>query len=360
MRAARTVSKETIEYVDLPTPVPNPGEAVIRIEHVTLCGTDLHIWEDDYTTELPIIQGHELAGTVVDVAQGVTRVKVGDRVAIDPLRACGECAACRRGKSNVCPDLVVLGCYCDGGLAEEIAWEAERLHVLPKSMPTDIAPLAEPFAIALQAVRRGRAAAGDTVLVLGAGPIGLLASLALSDLGATVIAADTLPDRLALARRFGAQETILVDPAVEFPGPDGAAIIERLTGGEGPDLVIEATGVPISLANAVRTVAAGGRITQVGIAKRDVTFPMHLLPFKEIDIVGSRNSEGLIPECLEIIARHPETVRSLITHRFDFDDLDAAYRTMGDRSIPVGKIAIDIPIAADSDPGVTQAVGALA
>lgn len=343
MLAVRTVSKETLEYADVPEPELSPGQAIVQIEHLTLCGTDLHIWEDDYASELPLIQGHELAGTVVQVAPGTDRVQVGDRVAIDPLISCGECRACRSGRANVCSKLVVFGCYCDGGLVERIAVDTEKLHLIPDGMPTDLAPVAEPTAISLQAVTRGRATADDTVLVIGAGPIGLLATLALKDLGAQVIVADVVADRLAMAREFGATDTITVTPGEAFPGPDGAAIIERLTDGEGPSLVIEATGVPESLENALRTVAAAGRVVQVGISVRPTGFPLNLLAFKEVDLLGSRNSTGLIPDALKLISRHPDTVRSLVTHRFPVSDLGTAFETMRDRTQRVGKILIDMP-----------------
>ena len=346
MLAVRTIAAETLEYADVPQPKLVPGSALVRIEHVTLCGTDLHIWEDDYTSELPLIQGHELAGTVIDVAPDVDRVTIDDRVAIDPLISCGECRACRAGRGNVCPRLTVFGCYSDGGLVEVLRVDAPKLHRIPAGVPTDLGAIAEPTAIALQAVARGRATAEDTALVLGVGPIGLLATLALHDLGARVVAADTDADRLELAREFGADDTILVAPDEAFPGATGAAALHRLSGDDGPSLVIEATGVPASLENGLRVVAAGGRVVQVGISTRPTGFPLNLLAFKEVDLLGSRNSTGLIPDALQLIGRHPDRVRNLITHRFPAEQLDLAFHTMRDRSQRVGKILIDMPTGA--------------
>lgn len=358
MLAVRTVSKETLEYADIPVPSAAEGQAIVQIEHLTLCGTDLHIWEDDYTSELPLIQGHELAGTVVEVAPGTAGVQVGDRVAVDPLISCGECRACLADRANVCPNLVVFGCYCDGGLVERIAVDAEKLHRIPDTLPTDLAACAEPTSISMQAVTRGRATDEDTVLVIGAGPIGLLATLALHDLGATVIVADIAADRLALAQSFGATDTILVDPGATFPGPAGEEVLARLTGEEGPSLVIEATGVPVSLENALRTVAAAGRVVQVGISTRPTGFPLHLLPFKEVDLMGSRNSTGLIPQSLDLINRHQEVVRSLLTHRFPVSELQQAFETMRDPHETVGKILIDMPAGAANTAGAGSAASA--
>lgn len=347
MLAVRTVAAQTLEYIDVPRPVAGPGEALVRIDHVALCGTDLHIHEDDYASELPLIQGHELAGTVVEIGDGgeapaARGPAVGDRVVVDPLIPCGTCTACRTGHGNVCSRLVVIGCYADGGLTEYLAVGANRLHRIPDGMSTDLGAVAEPASIALQAVARGRAAAGETVLVLGVGPIGLLATLALRDLGATVVAADTVPDRLELARGVGAHHTLLIDPAGPFPA-DELAVALGDAAPDGPPLVIEATGVTASLTNALDVVAPAGRVVEVGISGRPTGFPLSALPFKEVDLLGSRNSQSRLPEALALIARHEDAVRGLITHRFGVRDLAEAFATMRDTSRRVGKILIDMP-----------------
>lgn len=338
MLAVRTTAAHRLEYPQVPRPRPAEGEALIRVEHVSLCGTDLHIYEDDYTSELPLIQGHEIVGTVVQAGPGVS---VGERVCVDPLIACGACEACRSGRENVCRGLAVLGCYCDGGLVEYLAVDARRLHRVPEALDPELGALAEPTGIALQAVTRGRAVAGESVLVLGSGPIGLLATLALTDLGATVIAADTVPSRLELAARFGAARTLLIDPPAPFPAERLAEALAA-TAPAGPQLVIEATGVPSSLRSALEVVAPAGRVVQVGISARPTDFPLNLIPFKEIDLLGSRNTGGLIPQALELISRHPDTVYGLITHRFGVRELADAFATMQDPSQPVGKILIDL------------------
>lgn len=343
MFAVRTISAQTLRTEDIPAPTAGPGQALVRVHHATLCGTDLHIFEDDYTTQLPLIQGHELSAVVESLGEGVGTLAVGDRVAIDPLSSCGECAACLQGRGNVCPHLAVLGCYGDGGFVEFLAVDAERLHLVPDELPLELAAVAEPTAISLEAVTRGRATAGETALVLGAGPIGLLATLAMRDLGLTVIAADTVPDRLDLARDFGAQHTLLIDPTRPFPADELQALLDRAGSPDGPPLVIEATGVPSSLTNALHAVAPAGRVVQVGISTRPTDFPLHLLAFKEVDLLGSRNSQGLIPQALELIGRHQGTVRSLLTHRFGLENLAEAFAALRSPQEKVGKILIDLP-----------------
>jgi len=346
MRAARTVAKETIEFEELPSPTAGEGEALVRVQHVTLCGTDLHIWEDDYATELPIIQGHEFVGRIESIgARSDTDWKVGDVVAVSPMIYCGTCYACRSGRYNACRDMSVYGCYEDGGLVEQMVIPLSRLRRIPDGVPVDIASLCEPTSIAMQAVRRGRPVAGERALVLGCGPIGLLATLCLTDLGVEVIAADTVPDRTIFAKRFGALETLLVDPGAAFPSTEQQQLLDSFTDGDGPSLVIEATGMPDSLLNALHVVANAGRVVTAGISVRAATLPMNLLPTKELDLLGSRNSLDLIDDSLRLIGRHVDTVSSLVTHRFGFEDLSSAFETLRSCDEFVGKVAIDLPEA---------------
>lgn len=353
MLTARTIAKETISYEDVAEPALEDGHALVRVHHVALCGTDLHIWEDDYPTDLPIIQGHEFSGVVEAIGENAGSIRAGDRVAVSPMTYCGRCQPCKLGRPNVCRSIGCIGCYSDGALVELLSVPVEKLCLVPEDLPLEIAAMGEPASIAMQAVNRGRPAAGETALVLGSGPIGLLATLYLTDLGVQVIAADTEPDRLELATTFGAVDTHLVDPFGTFPDADQSARLDALTEGNGPILVIEATGVPSSLENAIQLVASAGRIVQVGISPRAVTFSLKDIPFKEIDIMGSRNSLNLIPDGLALLARHPSQARTLLTHRFGFRDLPKAYALMGNRTEKVGKIVIDMPAARAADEAIS-------
>lgn len=358
MLAARTVAKETIEFCEVPAPLPSPDHALIRVHHLTLCGTDLHIWQDDYTAELPLIQGHEFSGIVESIGANAAGIAVGDAVAVSPMSYCGSCRACQLGRYNVCESISCLGCYEDGALLELISVPVERLCPLPDGMPLDLAALGEPTSIAMQAVNRGRPVAGDTALVLGTGPIGLLAILYLSGLGIDVIGVDLDPGRLALARDFGAVRTLQITEGSSFPDAEQARVLAELTDGSGPSLLIEATGVPASLATAVELAASAGRIVQVGISDRPVTLPLKAIPFKELDILGSRNSLNLIPEALLLLDAHREQANALITHRFDFAELDAAFAALADRSRGVGKALINMPAALSGAAAIKTSAGA--
>lgn len=359
--AAVTTSRRTIEYRSIAAPVPAPGTAVIRMASVTLCGTDAHIWDDDYATELPIIQGHEAAGTIValdpsdtgsDTGSRTGGWAVGDRVAISPMFYCGQCHACSIGRVNACRHMSVYGCYEDGSLVTEQAVPLEKLYRVPDGLELSLAPMSEPASIAMQAVNRGRAQAGEKVLVSGAGPIGLLATVYLKDLGCDVTVSDMNPSRLALATALGADRTFTVTPG-DFPTAAQRTELDQLTRGDGPSLVIDATGAPASVATGVDLVATAGRVVCVGISDAELRLTLRTLPVKEIDLLGSRNSQNLIGQALELLDRHQDSIGALLTHRFAFEDLDAAFETLVDPTAGVGKIAIDFP-AEDPTEGDTR------
>lgn len=342
--AAVTVSRREVEFRAVPRPVATPGHAVVRMHTVTLCGTDLHIWDDDYATDLPIIQGHEASGIVADLAaeEADADWSVGDRVAITPMFSCGECYACLIGRVNACRHMTVYGCYEDGSLVTEQLVPLDHLNRVPDGLDLGLAPLCEPISIAMQAVRRGRAATGEHVLVSGAGPIGLLATVVLKDIGCDVTVADLSESRLALARSVGADHTVAI-PREPVPTRELHAALLARTRDDGPSLVIDATGAPSSLLTSVDIVATAGRVVAVGISDAELRMSMRTLPVKEIDLLGSRNSQNLIGECLELLDRHQGTLAPLLTHRFAFADLPAAFATMAAPAADVGKIAIDFP-----------------
>jgi len=335
MIVARTIETEKTVLVTEPEPTLEPGRAIVRVHDVALCGTDLHIWDRSYPADLPVVQGHEFSGVVeaIDPANPAG-LRPGDKVTVNPSITCGGCYACRHGRFNTCVKMRVIGCYEDGGMAELISVAIDKLCPVPANLSLEVAALGEPMSIAMQAVNRGRPVAGETALVLGCGPIGVLATLYLTELGVDVVAADIDPNRAASATLFGAVQTMVVPTDGPFTGPD-----------EEVSLVIEATGVPSSMVNAIHLVSHAGRIVQVGISQRDIPVPIKELTFKELDILGSRNSLALIPQGLELLARHEKAARSLITHRFAVADVNAAYELMRDRTEYVGKVVVQLPAA---------------
>jgi L-gulonate 5-dehydrogenase len=338
MRAAVTVEPELMRIADVPDPAPSAGEAIVRIERVGLCGSDYHFFlgEHPYAT-YPLTQGHELAGVVEfldDAYDGP--VGVGDRVAIEPLLPCGSCFACRRGRYNCCASLRVIGAHVPGGLCERFAVPATALHPVGDLDP-ELAALCEPVSIGLQAVTRSRVREGESLVVLGAGPIGQAVTLSAHDRGARVLVTDRIPARLEIAMRLGA------DVTVDSSAGDLARRVSEWTDGEGPAVVIDATGVPELIRLGVDLVAPSGVLVIVGISHHEVSIPVIEFSRKELDVLGSRNNAGLFPDAVDLVARSQERVRNLITHTYPLEETPEAIRFAIDHPEEVEKVIVCVP-----------------
>jgi 2-desacetyl-2-hydroxyethyl bacteriochlorophyllide A dehydrogenase len=297
MKALVFDGPEQMHIGERQTPRPGPGEVQVRVGATGICAGDLYIYKGSNPyARYPVVGGHEIAGEVAEVGAGVSGLAPGQRVVVEPFVGCGRCYPCRIGKRNSCMTLTVIGVHCDGGFAEYVVAPAENIHRVPDGMSMVWASFAEPLAIGVQASRRGQIQAGEEVLVLGAGPIGLALIEVLRAYGAQVLIADLAPERLATAATLGA-ETL---PA----GPDLPAAIAARTGGEGLPVVIEATGSTRAMAQAVDLVASGGRIVILGLAKQGEPVSLPALDFtrKEMTVLGSRASVNCFPEALRLLA----------------------------------------------------------
>ncbi|MBI2298556.1 MAG: alcohol dehydrogenase catalytic domain-containing protein [Armatimonadetes bacterium] len=317
MIGARLTAPGRLEIVDLPPVEPAPGDALVRLHTAGICGTDLHSFHGrNPLLSLPRVLGHELAGTV---AGGDTDLPPGTPVVIDPRLTCGACRPCRIGRSNCCEAMRVLGVHVDGGFRGEIAVPTERLHVLPAGVSLELGALVEPLSIGANAVLRGGVTAGDTVLVQGAGAIGLAALLLARAAGAWVVSSDPIPARRELALRLGAGAA--VDPHAE---DEGARVLE-LTGGEGAAVVIEATGRVDVLRRALDHVAAAGVVVTLLISPEALSLPVtEYLVKKELDLRGSRLNRDLFPRVIELLANGVIDPSPMITQRYPLADAPAA------------------------------------
>ena len=278
-------------------PQPGPGEVLVSVGATGICAGDMYFYlgKNPYAI-YPQIAGHEIAGVVTGVGSGVTGLELGTPVVVEPFIGCGTCYPCRIGKSNCCANLQIIGIHKPGGFAEYLTAPAENIHLIPPGLSLPFASFAEPVAIGVQACRRGNVSAGDYVLILGAGPIGLALLEVAKARGAHVVATDVLPDRLETAAKLGA-ETVPANEELT------QTILDR-TNGEGAPVVIEATGNPKVMEQTVELVAAGGRIVIVGLVKQgtNVTFPGLDFTRKEMTVVGSRASVNCFPESLQLLA----------------------------------------------------------
>jgi threonine dehydrogenase-like Zn-dependent dehydrogenase len=322
MRAAVTRARGLIEVGEVGEPgQPGPGQVLVRPEAVGLCGSDFHYFTgdigtiDDPATLYPRIQGHEAAATIVSVGSDCSpELATGMRVALWPVSSCGHCAACRIGCANACARISLIGIHADGALQEQLVLPASQVFPVGDLDPA-LAALIEPVSIAVRAVVRGRVAPGDRVVVLGAGPIGQALALAANDRGAAVLLLDTLSSRLACGPAMGAEVM-----QVARDDHDLVAGAREWSGAEGPEVVIEATGVPDLVQTAVELVAQAGRVLVVGLSRDPAPIRVGALPLKEIDVLGvSCCGSDEFAKAVDLVGRRRAAVAGLVTHEFGLE-----------------------------------------
>lgn len=335
MRVAVTTAPGVMQVQQADPPTRDQGEALIQIGAVGLCGSDFHLFTGDHPyATFPQVQGHEMVGRVTEFGPDYRgSIPLGAMVAIEPFFPCGHCFPCRRGKPNCCTTLKVMGAHVPGGLREFLTVPVAHLHPVA-DLPLLTAILVEPMTIGLQCIVRADVRAGDTVAVIGAGPIGLAAALGAIDRGARVLVADRLANRLQRAGELGAEA--VVDTSTESL----AAAVDQFTDGDGAAVVVEATGVPALITAALDAAAYSGSVVIVGISAQDVSIPVGLFSRKEINVLGSRNNTGLFPEAIELVRRHAERLKPLVTHTFPLDRAPEAIKFAMDHPQDVEKVVI--------------------
>lgn len=308
-----------------PIPAPGPGEVLVKLEYVGICGSDLHYYETGQiagkTVELPFVLGHEPGGVVAELGEGVTHLKVGDRVALEPGKTCGQCEYCRTGRYNLCPDVIFFATPPVQGVFQEyVAHEAALCFKLPDNVSTMEGALVEPLAIGFYAATTGQAEIGQTVVVTGAGCIGLVSLMALRAMGVSrVIVTDVLDNRLEKAAEVGAFATI------NAARQDVAAEVMRLTGGKGCDLVIETSGNEKSAGQAVEMVKKGANIVLVGYSPTNyMNLPISLALDKEIDFKTIFRYRHIYPMAIDALASGAVDLKPIITNVFPLSDIQNA------------------------------------
>lgn len=331
MRAAIFDSPFAMRMAEAPKPEPGPGEALVRVKAAGLCAGDLYIYtgKNPYVS-YPRIGCHEISGTVAGYGPDTGGPAPGSRVVIDPFIGCGHCYPCRIGRRNCCANLTIIGVHREGGFAEFVTAPVSNLVAVPEGLSDFEAAFAEPVAIGVQGCRRGMVSADDSVLVLGAGPIGLAIVEVARARGAGVYATDLSQERLAIAAELGAT-----------PVEGGEGLLRRvlqITRGEGMPVVMEATGAVPAMQQTVDLVAAGGRIVILGLVRQGVgiTFPGLDFTRKEVTILGSRASVDCFPEALELIAsgkiHYPK-----IASRFALSEAPAVFEKLAENPMALHK-----------------------
>jgi threonine dehydrogenase-like Zn-dependent dehydrogenase len=325
---------------DGPVPKPAPGEALVRVHRIGVCGTDLHAFAGQQPFfSYPRILGHELGVEVVDPGSDPHGLHAGDRCSVEPYLNCGRCIACRRGKPNCCAELKVLGVHTDGGMRPLFAVPARKLHPSAK-LDYDQLALVETLGIGAHAVERADPRPDDFVLVIGAGPIGLSVIQFVQVRGAKLVVMDVSEHRLEFCRRqLGVAHTLA-------GGPDAAIRLRALGGGDLPTVVIDATGNPKSMAGTFDLPAPGGRIVFVGLFQGDVTFNDPNFHRRELTLLASRNA---LPDTFRDIIALIEAGRidttPWITHRFALADTPREFPALAGNPAVI-KAVIAVPPAA--------------
>ncbi len=313
---------EMARIADAPEPQsPRSGEVLVQVHRAGVCGTDLHAFRGRQPFfSYPRVLGHELGVEVVEIGPNVGNLRIGDKCAVEPYLNCGECIACRRGKGNCCTSMRVLGVHVDGGMCPFLLLPAAKLHV-SNALSLDQLALIETLGIGAHAVARAGVEAGETALVIGAGPIGFATLQSLQLAGATPVLLDINPARLDFARRtFGIQTTF--DARETSP----QTLEESL--GDLPTAVFDATGNPASMNGAFEYVAAGGRLIFVGLHQGEVTFSDSLFHRREMTLLATRNALPADFKRLIALAEEGKLDSSAwITHRATLEEVPAQFET---------------------------------
>ncbi|MBN1836770.1 MAG: alcohol dehydrogenase catalytic domain-containing protein [Spirochaetales bacterium] len=283
MKKLSVTAPNRVVLREIESPTPGPGQVRIRVAYCGICGSDLHAYRGRHPfISLPFDPGHEFSGTVDALGEGVTELRVGDRVVCEPNLVCGECYNCSIGRYNICESLKVMGCQSDGAMGEYFLAPVEKTILLPESLSLRDAALIEPLSVGVHAVGRAEVPFNRNMVILGAGTIGLMVLVSAVKAGAREVTVLDLSDsRLAVARKLGATRVLNAGRA------DLLDELERVRTHEGYDVVFECVGVEQTANRAVEIVRKGGRVVVCGVFGEQIRFNMGLVQDREIEMIGS-------------------------------------------------------------------------
>jgi len=347
MKAGILYGDRDIRVGDATDPEIKPDEVLIKSVFAGICGTDLHIYRGEFhgRVAFPAIQGHEFGGIIQAVGKNVRDYKAGDRVVVDPILSCHSCPACLSGHINACRTLKLIGIDLDGGFGQYVAAPVGHLYPLPDNVPMQFAPMVEMYGLGHHVLSRGHVQPGETVVILGAGKLGLAVLDVLchgANPGLTIIT-DVQPFRLETSRKLGA------DYAINVKQEDPVARVMELTGGVGVDCVIECVGHYHEIAGresplqqAVKIIRTAGRIVTCGLGEQLSPVHFKTLVIKEAEIVASRVTCGEFSRAIRMMSKgilHPEL---LVTEQVAMRDITAAFAKADSEDPTAIKIVLDV------------------
>lgn len=317
-------------------PAPGPGELAIAVAYTGICGTDLHIYHGDMDARVgpAAVIGHEMSGRVAAVGDHVAGWLPGRAVTVLPTRWCGRCAACRRGNHNVCHAMNFLGIDSPGAMQAIWNVPADLVFPLPDSLPLEHAALAEPVAVAVHDVRRAGVGAGDHVVVVGGGPVGMLIAVLCHRRGGRVVLVEPNPFRRAVAERIGIE-------AIDPRGTDAVAVVDGRTAGAGADVAFEVSGSPGGVTTAVDVLAARGRLVMVAIHPQARPVDLHRFFWRELELFGARlYQRDDLAEAIRLLDEGAIPAQQLISRTLPAHAVEAAFAEL-DAGSGVMKVLLD-------------------
>jgi L-gulonate 5-dehydrogenase len=336
LKSIKVIEPFKVEIVEIPKPeIKKDNDVIVKITSGGICGSDMGIW--DGTNSLatyPRIIGHEFGGIVEEIGKGVTQVKIGDKVAVDPVVSCGECYACKIGRHNVCSTLEVMGVHRDGGFSEYIVADEKNIHKFNVDFDESLLSLVEPYTIGVEINNRGQISEGDKVLIMGSGPIGVCAMQVAKRNGAKVMMTDLVRERLEKAKSMGADEivNILEDNLEER--------IAAFTNGEGIPVIIDTVCIPSSFEQSVRLACPAGRVVVIGLKDKPSNITMAEITKKELTIVGSRLNNNCFDEVIAGFEDGSLNPEKLKTKEFNYKDIRQAIAMIEEHPQQVLKVVL--------------------
>lgn len=324
MKAAVIEEKNSIHLKEVEMPVLKDGEALIKVKYCGICGSDIHVLRGAHpTAKFPVIPGHEFVGELVDIkGSGSERYEIGDYVVAQPFFSCGNCEPCAKGRDNICADLKFMGAHTDGGFAEYVKVAARKMYKIPKDMDLKLAALTEPVAVAVHDVRRSGLQVGETALIIGGGPIGMLIAMVARHTGAKKVVISEISEyRRKVAEELG---FITVNPIDE--GFDAA--IDELTEGKGFDVCFEVSGSKPGISTAVAKAKITGTVMIIGMTKEPYPVDLSAVFAKELTLKGVRiHSQYNFIGAVELLKDGAinEEFQSMISKVFSLDDVEEAF-----------------------------------
>ncbi|PKM57548.1 MAG: alcohol dehydrogenase [Firmicutes bacterium HGW-Firmicutes-3] len=326
-----------VEITEMPMPIPQKGEALLKILYGGICGSDLGTYRGTFAyVSYPRVPGHEFSAEIIEVGDNEFGLTKGMNVTCNPYFNCGTCYSCERGLVNCCTTNQTMGVQREGAFSEYITMPVERIYD-GKGLSPKTLSLIEPFCISYHGVSRAHVKKGDRVLILGAGTIGVLAAIAAKALGADVYISDVSEQKLVYAKELGVDGTILNTNSSDF---DEA--VEKITSGNGFDVTIEAVGLPSTFQNCIDAAAFGGRVVLIGVGKSNLDFNFTMIQKKELNIYGSRNAlKKDFEELIDIVKNGNIDLDKIVTHVYKADDAALAFSEFSENAGSMLKVMFE-------------------